>query len=260
MIHPKIPQVVFAGVTYNSLRGRSVVITGGASGIGADMVRAFAGQGCKVGFLDREEALGKALADSLDNVFFQTCDVTSLPDLKVTMATLIAQVGGGVDVLVNNVANDDRHTIDSITPEYFDNRVAVNLRPHFFATQAALPSMRARSGGAIVNMGSVSWKSKSAHLSVYSTLKSAMLGFTRMLAKELGPDHIRVNCVVPGWVMTERQVALWLDDEGERVMEQNQCLPGRVVGADIANMAMFLAADTARMVTAQEFVVDAGWS
>lgn len=260
MHNPKIPQVAFAGVTYNDLSGRSVVITGGASGIGADMVRAFAGQGCKVGFLDREEALGKTLADSLDNVFFQACDVTSLPDLKATMATLIAQVGGGVDVLVNNVANDDRHSIDSITPEYFDNRVAVNLRPHFFATQAVLPSMRARGGGALVNMGSVSWKSKSAHLSVYSTLKSAMLGFTRMLAKELGPDKIRVNCVVPGWVMTERQVALWLDDEGERVMEQNQCLPGRVIGADIANMALFLAADTARMVTAQEFVVDAGWS
>ena len=260
MHNPKIPQVAFAGVTYNDLSGRSVVITGGASGIGADMVRAFAGQGCKVGFLDREEALGKTLAGSLDNVFFQACDVTSLPDLKATMATLIAQVGGGVDVLVNNVANDDRHSIDSITPEYFDNRVAVNLRPHFFATQAVLPSMRARGGGALVNMGSVSWKSKSAHLSVYSTLKSAMLGFTRMLAKELGPDKIRVNCVVPGWVMTERQVALWLDDEGERVMEQNQCLPGRVIGADIANMALFLAADTARMVTAQEFVVDAGWS
>lgn len=260
MNHPKIPQVAFAGVSYNDLRGRSVIITGGASGIGADMVRAFAGQACKVGFLDRDESAGQALAASLDNVFFQACDVTSLAQLKATMASLMAQLGGGADVLVNNVANDDRHTIDSITPDYFDDRVAVNLRPHFFATQAVLPGMRARGGGAIVNLGSVSWKNKSANLSVYATLKSAMLGFTRMLARELGPDRIRVNCVVPGWVMTERQVALWLDDDGEREIDRNQCLPGRVIGADIANMVLFLSADTARMVTAQEFVVDAGWS
>ena len=261
MANPKIPEVAFAGVAFHSLRGRSVLVTGGASGIGADIVRAFARQGCTVGFLDREQAAGQVLAASLGpNIHFRACDVTDVPALQATMADLTGLVGGAVDILVNNVANDQRHTIESVTPEYFDERVAINLRPHFFATQAVLPSMRARGGGAIVNLGSGSWKNKGTGLWVYSTLKSAMLGFTRMLARELGPDNIRVNCIVPGWVMTERQVALWLDDAGERSIDQNQCLPGRVIGADIAHMALFLAADTARMVTAQEFVVDAGWS
>ncbi len=259
MTNRPVPQVAFAGVTFHDLRARSVIITGGASGIGADMVRAFAAQGCTVGFLDRDEAAGSALAASLDKVHFKACDVTSVAALQATMAALL-DLAGGVDILVNNVANDERHSIENVTAQYFDERVAINLRPHFFATQAVLTSMRARGGGAIVNIGSGSWKNKGTGLSVYATLKSAMLGFTRMLARELGPDNIRVNCVVPGWVMTERQIALWLDDAGERAMDQNQCLPGRIVGADIAHMAMFLAADTARMVTAQEFVVDAGWS
>lgn len=256
--HP-IPDVAYAGVSFNSLRGRSILITGGASGIGADMVRAFAAQGCLVGFLDRDETAGRELAQGLQNVFFRPCDVTDVPALRLSIAALL-ECTGGVDVLVNNVANDERHSIESVTPEYFDQRVAVNLRPHFFAMQSVLTSMRARGGGAIVNMGSVSWKFKGTGYAVYATCKSAMLGFTRVLARELGKDGIRVNCVVPGWVMTERQVALWLDDAGEQALDQNQCLPGRIVGADIANMVLFLAADTARMVTAQEFVVDAGWS
>ncbi len=254
-----IPAVAFAGVVFHSLRGQSVIITGGASGIGADMVRAFAGQGCTVGFLDRDEAAGIALAGSLQKVHFIACDLTRVAALQAAMALLL-NLTGGVDVLVNNVANDERHAIESVTAEYFDERVAINLRPHFFATQSVLASMRERGAGVIVNMGSGSWKNKGTGLSVYATLKSAMLGFTRMLARELGPDNIRVNCVVPGWVMTDRQIALWVDAAGERAMDQNQCLAGRIVGADIAHMVMFLAADTARMITAQEFVVDAGWS
>lgn len=254
-----IPDVAFAGVAFNDLRGRSVIVTGGASGIGADIVRGFAAQGCKVGFVDLDASAGQALADALPEVFFEACDVTDIEALRKAMAALIDRIGG-VDVLVNNVANDARHTIESVTPEYFDERVAINLRPHFFAMQSVLSSMRARGGGAIVNMGSVSWKFKGTGYAVYATCKSAMLGFTRVLARELGSDNIRVNCVVPGWVMTERQVKLWLDDKGEAAMDQNQCLPGRIVGTDIAHMVMFLAADTARMVTAQEFVVDAGWA
>jgi D-xylose 1-dehydrogenase len=254
-----IPKVDYAGVSYNSLRGKSVIVTGGATGIGADIVRGFAGQGCKVGFLDREAAAGKALAEGLNNVHFEECDVTDVAALKAAIAALSQRIGG-VDVLVNNVANDQRHSIDKVTPEYFDERVAINLRPHFFAAQAVLPSMRTRGGGAIVNLGSVSWKNKNLDLTVYATCKSAMSGFTRVLAKEVGRDNIRVNCVVPGWVMTERQVSLWLDEAGEKTMEEHQCIPGRVIGADIANMVMFLAADTARMITAQEFVIDAGWS
>ncbi len=259
MNHKAIPDVAFAGVTFQSLRGRSVIVTGGASGIGADLVRGFASQGCKVGFIDIDAVAGQALAGDLPDVFFQACDVTDVDALRQALTALIAQTDG-VDVLVNNVANDARHAIESVTPEYFDERVAINLRPHFFAMQSVLSSMRARGGGAIVNMGSVSWKFKGTGYAVYATCKSAMLGFTRVLARELGVDNIRVNCVVPGWVMTERQVNLWLDEKGEAAMDQNQCLPGRIVGADIAHMVMFLAADTSRMVTAQEFVVDAGWS
>ena len=259
MANRQIPEVAFAGVAFHSLRGRAVIVTGGASGIGADIVRGFASQGCTVGFLDRDAAAGEALAASHQQVYFEACDVTDVAALKAAMAALITRTGG-VDVLVNNVANDQRHKLEEVTAEYFDERVAINLRPHFFATQAVLASMRARGGGAIVNMGSASWKVKGTDYVVYATCKSAMLGFTRVLAREVGRDGIRVNCVVPGWVMTERQVALWLDEAGERSMDQNHCIRGRIVGADIAHMVMFLAADTARMVTAQEFTVDAGWS
>ncbi len=259
MTEKKVPHVDFAGVTYNSLRGKNVVLTGGAGGIGADIVRAFAAQGCGVGFVDIDERAGAALAAGLDGVHFTRCDVTDIAALQVALGGLVQRLGG-VDVLVNNVANDQRHALESVTAAYFDERVAINLRPHFFATQAVLPSMRARGGGSIVNMGSGSWKNKTRDLSVYATLKSAMLGYTRVLAREVGRDNIRVNCVVPGWIMTERQVTLWVDEAGERAMDENHCIPGRIVGADIANMVVFLAADTARMITAQEFIVDAGWS
>jgi NAD(P)-dependent dehydrogenase (short-subunit alcohol dehydrogenase family) len=254
-----LAQVAYTGVTYHGLRGKSVVVTGGASGIGADIVRAFAGQGCRVGFVDRLADAGRALEAELPDAAFEACDVTDIPALQAAIARLALRTVG-VDVLVNNVANDERHRIEDVTPEYFDDRIAVNLRPHFFATQAVLASMRARGGGSIVNIGSGSWKNKTRGLAVYGTAKSALTGFTRCLARELGADNIRVNHIVPGWVMTQRQVALWVDADGERAMDENHCIPGRIVGSDIAHMALFLAADTSRMVTAAEFVVDAGWS
>ena len=251
--------VEFAGVAFHSLRGRAVLVTGGASGIGADLVRAFAAQGCRVGFLDLDAEAGAALAATLSDAHFMACDVTDVESLQAVLAELLLRLGGA-DILINNVASDDRHRIDQVTPAYFDERVAVNLRPHFFAAQAVLGSMRARGGGCIVNIGSASWKIKGAGYAVYATCKSAMLGFTRVLAREVGKDNIRVNCIVPGWVMTARQKALWLDEAGERTMDENHCIPGRILGQDIAHMALFLAADTARMITAQEFVVDAGWT
>ena len=254
-----VPYIEFAGVRFNSLAGQGVIVTGGASGIGADIVRAFAQQGCRVGFVDRDAAAGQALAAGLPDTFFEAVDVSDVPELKAAIERLAAHTGG-IDVLVNNVANDQRHSIDDITPEYFDERIAVNLRPHFFATQAVLASMRGKGGGSIVNIGSGSWKNKTPNLSVYATAKSAMQGFTRCLARDLGRDNIRVNCVVPGWTMTERQVSLWVDAAGEAEMDKQHCIPGRIVGMDIAHMVLFLAADTARMVTAQEFVVDAGWA
>lgn len=254
-----LPQVELAGVQFRSLTGQSVIVTGGAGGIGADIVRSFVAQGCMVGILDRDAAAGQALVASLVGAHFQPCDVTDVATLQAAMATLIARLGR-VDVLVNNVGNDERHAIETVTPELFDDRVATNLRPHFFATQAVLGAMREQGGGAIVNLGSTSWLNKTPGLSVYATCKSAMSGLTRMLARELGADRIRVNCVMPGWVMTQRQLDLWVDAAGEQALDANQCIPGRIVGADIANMVLFLAADTARMITAQEFIVDAGWS
>ena len=254
-----VPQIEFSGVIFHSLRGRGVIVTGGASGIGADIVRGFAQQGCHVGFLDRDDAAGRALAAGLPGAHFEACDVTDVPALQAAVATLGQRIGG-IDVLVNNVANDERHALEAVTPEFFDERVAVNLRPHFFATQAVIASMRARGGGAIVNLGSGSWMMKSLNLSVYATCKSAMTGFTRCMAKEVGRDGIRVNCVIPGWVMTQRQIDLWVDAAGDEDMDRNHCIPGRIVGTDIAHMVMFLAADTSRMITAQEFVVDAGRS
>ena len=254
-----VPPIEFAGVRFASLAGRGVIVTGGAGGIGADIVRAFAQQGSRVGFVDRDTAAGEALAASLPDTWFEPCDVSDVPALQAAIARLAARTGG-VDVLVNNVAHDQRHRIEEITPEFFDERIAINLRPHFFATQAVLASMRAKGGGSIVNIGSGSWKCKTPQLSVYASAKAAMLGMTRCLARELGGDSIRVNCVVPGWVMTERQLALWVDAAGEAEMDRQHCIPGRIVGTDIAHMVLFLAADTARMVTAQEFVVDAGWA
>lgn len=251
--------VHFAGVSYNSLAGQGVIVTGGAGGIGADIVRAFAAQRCRVGFIDRDAAAGQALASAVEGAVFEACDVSDVPALQAAITKLQAAIGG-VDVLVNNVAHDERHRIEEITPEYFDQRIAVNLRPHFFAIQSVLASMRARGGGSIVNIGSGSWKNKTPNLPIYASAKAAMLGLTRCLARDLGRDGIRVNCVVPGWTMTERQLALWVDEAGERTMDENHCIPGRIIGADIANMALFLAADTARMITAQEFVVDAGWA
>ncbi len=250
---------VFAGVRFHSLQEARVIVTGGAGGIGADIVRAFAAQGSRVGFLDLDVAAGTALAAAMPNTHFEACDVRDVAALRAALAALQQRLGG-VDVLVNNVANDQRHTIDEVTPEYFDERIALNLRPHYFAIQSVLASMRARGGGSIVNIGSGSWRMKTPQLSVYVTAKSAMTGLTRSLARDLGPDGIRVNCVVPGWVMTERQLALWVDAAGEQAMDTNHCIAGRIVGADIAHMVLFLAADTSRMITAQEFVVDGGWT
>jgi len=247
---------------YPSLEDLSVFVTGGASGIGADIVRAFAAQGAKVGFVDLDAGAGQALVASLDGAptrpAFAAGDVTRVDELRGAIeATRVAF--GDIGVLVNNVANDQRHDFATVDVATFDATVAVNLRPAFFAAQAVMPDMRRRGSGVIVNVGSASWLTKSANLSVYATCKSAMTGLTRTLAQELGPHRIRVNQVVPGWVMTEKQLRLWVDAEGEAAMDRNQLLPGRLHGHDIASMILFLAADDSRMVTAQSFIVDAGW-
>jgi len=250
-----------SGAIYPSLQGVVVFVTGGATGIGRDIVRAFAAQGAKVGFVDIDEAAGRALVEAsvaTTPPLFTPADVTRIGDLHAAMDATRAAFGD-IGVLVNNVANDRRHVLGEVDAAFFDATVAVNLRPAYFAAQAVIGDMQRRGQGVIINLGSTSWLVKSLNLSIYATCKSAMTGLTRSLARELGAHRIRVNQILPGWVMTDKQLRLWVDAEGEREMDRNQCLPGRLQGSDIAAMALFLAADDSRMITAQSFVVDAGW-
>ena len=248
---------------YPSLSGRTVFVTGGSSGIGGDIVEAFARQGAKVGFTGRNaDAAAKVIAAASAvgpvPMFLKSdaSDVAALQEAIQTVATAL----GDISVLVNNVANDERHDLMAVTPDDFDWRVAINLRPHFFAAQAVAEGMKRLGGGAIVNLGSTSWKIKGKGYPVYATCKSATVGLTRSLARELGEHRIRVNTLTPGWIMTEQQLEQWVDEAGERAMAENHCLPGRILGEDVANMALFLSADDSSMVTAQDFVVDAGWT
>jgi NAD(P)-dependent dehydrogenase (short-subunit alcohol dehydrogenase family) len=247
---------------YPSLHGVPVFVTGGATGIGADIVRAFAHQGAKVGFVDIDTAGAGALVRSLAGAatppLFTRGDVTDIDQLRAAVDATRAAFGE-IGVLVNNVANDQRHDFATVDVARFDATVAVNLRPAYFAAQAVVPDMKRRGQGAIVNIGSASWLMKSADLTAYATCKSAMMGFTRSLAHELGRDRIRVNQVIPGWVMTDKQLKLWVDAEGEQAMDRNQLLPGRLHGHDVASLVLFLAADDSRMITAQAMLVDAGW-
>jgi NAD(P)-dependent dehydrogenase (short-subunit alcohol dehydrogenase family) len=248
---------------YSSLADRHVFVTGGSSGIGADMVVAFARQGARVAFVGRSTSSAAkvlvACAGSSFEPHFIAADLADVEALRAAVNEAIERFGD-IDVLVNNAANDERHAFMDVTPEYFDQRVAINLKAHFFAAQAALPSLRRRGSGSIINVGSTSWKLKGAGYSAYATCKSAANGLTRSLAREFGADGIRVNTLTPGWVMTDRQLENWVDAEGERAMDENQCLPGRITGSDVADLALFLASDSSRMITAQEFVIDAGWT
>jgi NAD(P)-dependent dehydrogenase (short-subunit alcohol dehydrogenase family) len=252
-----------ADAAYPSLRGRSVLITGGASGIGESIVEHFAAQGSRVSFLDIQREAGEALAEriaarGLDRPLFLHCDLTDLDALKVALATATAQQGAPL-ALINNAGNDDRHTVEAVTPDYWQNRMDTNLRHQFFAAQAVRAGMRDAGGGSIICFGSISWIAGEANYISYVTAKAAIGGLTKGLARELGPERIRVNCVVPGWVMTQRQIDLWLDADGERQIKERQCLPDKLMPADIARMVLWLASDDSRMCTSQNFIVDAGW-
>ena len=250
--------------TYPSLRGRRVFITGGGSGIGAAMVAAFAEQGARVAFVDVNGAASQSLAQQLAAAghaapWWKACDVRDIDALQAAI-TEATDALGDFHALVNNVASDDRHTMESVTEEYYDERMAVNERPAFFAIQAIVPGMRRLGGGSIINMGSTGWQSKASEYPCYAIAKSSVNGLTRGMAAGLGGDRIRVNTVSPGWVMTERQIKLWLTPEGEEAIKRNQCLPDKLQPSDIARMVLFLASDEAAMCTAQEFKVDAGWN
>lgn len=244
---------------YPSLAGKRVLVTGGGSGIGAGIVEGFARQGADVTFFDIAEADSRAVVERLDpaRVRFEAVDLTRVADLKATIGRLI-EANGAFDILVNNAANDDRHGIEEVDEAYWDNRLAVNLKHMFFCAQAVVPAMRAKGGGAIVNLGSISWHLGLPELTLYQTCKAAIEGLTRSLARELGPDGIRATCVIPGNVRTPRQMR-WYTPEGEAEIVAAQCLPGRLLPHDIAAMVMFLASDDAALVTGHSYFVDAGW-
>lgn len=249
---------------FPSLKGKSVFITGGGSGIGESLVTAFARQGAKVAFVDIAKEASEALCARLeaeDTIVpvFRHCDIRDVRALQTTMRELAAQIGD-FDVLVNNAASDDRHQLEDVTPEYWDDRIAINERPMFFTCQAVVPGMKKKGGGSIINIGSIGWQISTPGYPVYATAKSSVNGLTRGLARDLGPHRIRVNTVTPGWVMTERQIKLWLDEKGEEDIKRNQCLQDKVLPWHIARMVLFLAADDSVMCTAQEFTVDGGWT
>ena len=242
---------------YPSLKDKTVYVTGGATGIGAEIVRGFAEQGARVGFVDLDEKGGKALAAEHENVAFARCDLRDIESLKTAFAELRAQLGPA-SVLVNNAARDDRHDWRDVTPEYWDERMETNLRHQFFAIQAAAPDMIAAGGGSIINMGSNSWWEAGGGFPAYATAKAAVHGLTRTMARDLGQHRIRVNAVVPGWIMTERQKELWATPEALEAHRQNQCLPDLIEPVYVARMVLFLASDDAKMCTAGSYMVEAG--
>lgn len=248
--------------SYPSLRDMPVVVSGGASGIGEGIVREFAAQGSRVGFVDIMAERGRTLEAELmsrgQTVSFADCDITDIPAYQAAIHGF-AERHGPARALVNNAAHDLRHTLAEVTPRFFDERIAVNLKHSYFAAQAVAPGMIAAGGGSIVNFGSISWMIPVSDLSVYTAAKAAMHGLSRSLARELGQHSIRVNTVVPGWIMTERQLTLWVGEEENRLIDSSQCLKGRVYPADVARMVLFLAADDSRMISAHDFIVDGGW-
>ena len=244
-----------------SLDGAIVYVTGGASGIGEEIVRGFAAQGSQVGFVDIDAERGMALAEELSQsgttIQFQACDLRDIEALKQAFAALQEALGPAT-VLVNNAARDDRHGWEDVTPEYYDERLATNIRHMFFATQAVAPGMIAAGRGSIINMGSNSWWESTGGMPAYTTAKAAVHGMTRSFARDLGPHRIRVNTVVPGWIMTERQKALWATPEALERHRQNQCLPDLIEPVYVARMVLFLASDDAAMCTANNYMVEAG--
>jgi len=248
---------------YPSLKDRAVFITGGGSGIGESLVEHFCDQGARVTFVDIAAESSQALvariaAKGQPAPDFIRCDLRNIEELRAAIAAAQAK-HGPIRALCNNAGNDDRHWTKDVTVDYWDDRMAVNLRPQFFAAQAVRDQMRDAGGGSIINFGSITWMVGDPDCPAYVTAKAAITGLTRALAREFGPEKIRVNCMIPGWVMTERQMRLWLTPAGEKQIEERQCLRERVYPADIARMALFLAADDSRMCTSQHFIVDGGW-
>ncbi|MGD9507980.1 MAG: SDR family NAD(P)-dependent oxidoreductase [Geminicoccaceae bacterium] len=252
-----------SSATYPDLDGRSVLVTGGGSGIGAQIVRRFCEQGSRVAFLDVDRKASEELLEAIGHEgsarpLFLPCDLRDIDALRRCVAQ-VGEANGPITVLVNNAARDDRHPFETVTPEYWDERFAVNLKHQFFAAQAAYPMMKEAGGGSVVNMGSTSWMAGQGGMAAYTAAKSGVLGLTRSLARDWGPDNIRVNSIAPGWIMTERQKTLWLNAEGERELMTRQCLKRQLVPDDIARVVLFMASDASSAMTNQSYIVDGGW-
>jgi NAD(P)-dependent dehydrogenase (short-subunit alcohol dehydrogenase family) len=250
--------------SYPSLRERVVLISGGATGIGAAFVELFARQGARVAFLDVADGPAHELAQSLSGCCSHTplylhCDLTNISALQAVVAEVEKQLGP-VQVLVNNAANDNRHNYAEVTPEYWDNRMNINLRHHFFAIQAVAPGMKAAGSGSIINMSSIAWKVEAIGFPAYATAKAAIVGLTHTMARELGPSGIRVNCVLPGGIFTDRQRKLWITPQVEEEFMRHQCLKRHLLPEDVARLVLFLAADDSSAITNQEHIVDGGWA
>ncbi|MCY4258766.1 MAG: SDR family NAD(P)-dependent oxidoreductase [Rhodobacteraceae bacterium] len=249
-------------VRYESLQDAPVIISGGATGIGRVLVQSFALQGARVGFVDCLTepgiALAGTLADAGHQVAFKACDVTNTDHYRNALGEL-ADCHGPCRILVNNAANDRRHALDTVSPDQLTSALAVNLGHAFFASQFVIPGMIRTGSGCIINLGSISWMQKPRHMAMYAAAKAGVHGLTRALASDYGSHGIRANTIVPGWVMTAKQLELHVDTAADRQIDDAQSLPGRVEPEDIAAMALFLASDQARMCTGQNFIVDAGW-
>ena len=251
--------------TYPNLAGKRVVVTGGGTGIGAAIVEAFARQGAQVVFLDiaaeASEALAAGLAGTAGVIHaprFIHCDLTDLDGVARVFDQVAGEIGA-VEILINNAANDHRHKVHEVTPQYWNDSLAVNLRHQFFCAQAVAPGMKAAGGGVILNFGSISWHLALDSLSLYMTAKAAIEGMTRGLARDLGGDGIRVNCIIPGSIKTPRQMALWHSPEDEAAILAAQCLHERVEPEDVAALTLFLASDNAARCSGRDYFVDAGW-
>jgi D-xylose 1-dehydrogenase len=253
-------QAVFA--TYPSLRGRVAFVSGGASGLGAEFVNQLAGQGARVAFIDidtdRGKTLEQALRDEGADVVFSECDVRDVAALQAAIAQSAEELGP-IRILVNNAANDHRDKVAEMDQALWDDRIAVNVRHHFFAAQAVAEMMRDAGGGSIINLGSISAHIDLMDLPGYITAKAGIEGLTRTLAREYGPWYIRVNCIIPGWIMTEKQLTEWVTPEAEESIARNQCLPDKLYPQDVARLLLWLAADDSRACTAQRWIVDGGW-
>jgi NAD(P)-dependent dehydrogenase (short-subunit alcohol dehydrogenase family) len=248
---------------YPSLRHRTVFVSGGATGLGAEFVRQFSAQGARVAFVDLDDERGTQLSDELEHAgaprpLFLPADVRDLAGY-VAAIDRVAQTLGPISILINNAANDERRDSRLVDPAYWNDKLAVNLSHHFFATQAVSEGMRVLGGGSVINLGSIAVHIPLTELPAYVAAKAGIEGLTGTLARELGPDRIRVNCVIPGWVMTERQLRDWVTPEAERLIEASQSLPQRVMPADVARLVLWLAADDSAMCTGQKWVVDGGW-